>query len=635
MPMRPVSHQLEDASRRRFEELLPSPWVARNKSHDYGTDLEVEVFDEAGHTTGIVFLVQLKATDDLREADRLRLDVDHLNYFSSLELATLIVRYCRPDGSFRFRWHFNIDRPLEGEAQLQKSITIRFGPDDQWTDTSAAQIEKTVSVLRLIRTFPPSQPVALVALESTLPPFDRYQLDEAMHEASEIAPVLAAPPGQVGQVSIQIVAEPHTLRVCIDCVSQFSFVLETFDKDAVVTAILYGSAALLGRHRLHQHAALVSQAILQLGRPCADKEIALAACRALTANPLASVGLAILNDLHRQDDVFGVLFLSDLRLNPLQAPERDQAMLVFLEAVRADAVDANDPRGEAAAHYSLGNVHRAAGRHVQAVHHYNRARKIQGEYLKSPYFLLEVGSCFFLTGHYGSAAEWYLEAHAAGQPDMSFVLGDALLFAGRAADARPHFQAAVDGSGLSGDYEAAVKLMLCTRLIERYGPILPVARSAARQVVREAEVGRQPRRWSDVVNIDALGDLANFNAGVAAAGERRHADAWMHFLIAAFRLPNDVEAWGNAILCALNGMDSDCLTSTMSCAMRLGGRDTYGRFRHLLVGQGAAGSLIADLDRLSRALWEEIISRREQGLTVRLLGDEKTEVVHLRPPGSR
>jgi len=626
MPQRPVSHQLEDVSRRRFEELLPPAWVVRDKVRDYGIDLEVEIFDESGSSTGIMFLVQLKATDQPEEARRLRIKVDHLRYFDSLELPTLIARYYRPEDSFHVRWHFNVDPPHQGEDRPGQTVTIHFGPDDLWTDASNARLQTTLSVLRRIRSLPPTQPVALAAIGSDLSAPERYQLDEALHWARELATPLAAPPGHSNQVLIEVIATPRTLRVLTDPVSHVTLNLKTFEPEALVTAILYGCAALLRRHRLHQHAALVASAIVERAQPCDDKEIAMTACLALSATPRLSVQLAILNDLHREGDMFGFLFFSDLRLNPLHAGERYQAMLEFMEAVREDAAARKNPVGEAAAYYTMGNIHRSERVFGAAVHHYNRARKLRPEYLQASYFLLELAGGLFLTRHYGCAAKWYLAARSAGATGIDFVLGDALLFAGKPVAAQVELLLATQDPLPSRGREAEVKLKLAAWLIETHGPILPVARAEARRVIREAGADiERTQSWSDVLGLDVFDEWSNYNLGMIASGGKRWGDAWAHFLLAAFGLPNDLEAWANAMTCAMNARDDEALESTVSCAMRLSGREAYSKFRQLLIVQRADDAQIAALDELSRRLWDEIASDRDDGLTIRLLGDEHVE----------
>jgi len=79
MPRRPREHQIEDESRRAFEAALPSRFVYRPFSPDYGLDGEVEEFDEDELATGLRFYVQLKATDQLKlgKALKVSLPLEH------------------------------------------------------------------------------------------------------------------------------------------------------------------------------------------------------------------------------------------------------------------------------------------------------------------------------------------------------------------------------------------------------------------------------------------------------------------------------------------------------------------------------------------------------------------------------
>lgn len=63
MPKRTREHILKDESRKHFNDLLPDNWVVRTPAPDYGIDGEVEIFSKDGSPTGLMFFVQLKATD--------------------------------------------------------------------------------------------------------------------------------------------------------------------------------------------------------------------------------------------------------------------------------------------------------------------------------------------------------------------------------------------------------------------------------------------------------------------------------------------------------------------------------------------------------------------------------------------
>ena len=80
MPKRPKQHQVEDLSINALKNVLPRELVYREKDKDYGIDGEIEIFDEKDCVTGIIFLVQLKATDtdDLKKQKRVQLSTESI-----------------------------------------------------------------------------------------------------------------------------------------------------------------------------------------------------------------------------------------------------------------------------------------------------------------------------------------------------------------------------------------------------------------------------------------------------------------------------------------------------------------------------------------------------------------------------
>ena len=75
MPRRPIQHQLEDQSERAFASALPARWAWRKQDKDYGIDGEVEIFAPDDTATGLLFKVQLKATesDDPKTVNSIRI----------------------------------------------------------------------------------------------------------------------------------------------------------------------------------------------------------------------------------------------------------------------------------------------------------------------------------------------------------------------------------------------------------------------------------------------------------------------------------------------------------------------------------------------------------------------------------
>ncbi len=138
MPQRPRSHEIETESRTAFEERLPSAWVYRPISPDYGLDGEVEIFKN-GRATGRRFAVQLKGTDDQgTRALSIRLDAPTCVYYRSLDVPVLLVRYVAPRGKPYVQWFHALDS--ERYSEDQKTVTLRLAESDEWDDETPERL---------------------------------------------------------------------------------------------------------------------------------------------------------------------------------------------------------------------------------------------------------------------------------------------------------------------------------------------------------------------------------------------------------------------------------------------------------------------------------------------------------------
>ena len=145
MPIRARSHVLETDSRRAFAAILPSEWIIRPQPSDYDLDDQVEVFEAKGQTTGLIFFVQLKATDnlDLDAALRLRFSVDTLNYYRSLDVPVMIVRFHSKTRKFYWRWfHEFRERPKVG----QKTLTLKLPSTGEWNNQASEQVNASLEM---------------------------------------------------------------------------------------------------------------------------------------------------------------------------------------------------------------------------------------------------------------------------------------------------------------------------------------------------------------------------------------------------------------------------------------------------------------------------------------------------------
>lgn len=150
MPKRTRQHVLEEESWKHFNSCIPDKWVVRKPSPDYGLDAEVEIFSDDGSSTGLICLVQIKATDidALDKALKLRFEKDKIRYYSSLQLPVLIVRYHSPSKTQYYLWAHSID--LYYTKPDSKTFTISFPESNRWNSTTPSEIQDYLVQLRRV-----------------------------------------------------------------------------------------------------------------------------------------------------------------------------------------------------------------------------------------------------------------------------------------------------------------------------------------------------------------------------------------------------------------------------------------------------------------------------------------------------
>jgi len=151
MTKRIRQHQLEDLSRSKFSLVLPENWVVRDKDKDYGIDAEVEVFNNKGKATGLVFWVQLKATETKTEsaAKKVDLKIDSINYYQNLDIPVLIARYSAVSDKFYCKWAHDID--LYFAKKGATTFRISFSDGDVWNEETSIAVKEQLEKFRWVK----------------------------------------------------------------------------------------------------------------------------------------------------------------------------------------------------------------------------------------------------------------------------------------------------------------------------------------------------------------------------------------------------------------------------------------------------------------------------------------------------
>jgi tetratricopeptide (TPR) repeat protein len=127
MAKRTRNHILEDKSRYALSKALPEGWIIRDKAKDYGIDCEVEIFNNNGYSTGLVFWVQLKATENSNRYNirNIHFPLEKIIQFQSYQIPVMIVRYSMNENLLYYNWA----NDLTSQERNKEKIKIKFSEE--------------------------------------------------------------------------------------------------------------------------------------------------------------------------------------------------------------------------------------------------------------------------------------------------------------------------------------------------------------------------------------------------------------------------------------------------------------------------------------------------------------------------
>jgi tetratricopeptide (TPR) repeat protein len=567
MPQRPRSHELEDESRRHFQMALPSRWVFRPADPDYGIDGQVELFGQDGEAVGLVFLVQLKATDnpELKDALAISLKRDTFRYYRRLDLPVMLAEFHAPTKTIFWAWlhEFDPEYPSRG----QDTLTIRLPVQAAWNSKTAERIEEDLRTFRALKSPHVALPIEfrLVLQEVTVHNapaalVESAILDAAMADSTQIRLLKGDLPGAHPKVLIGNEKTEVTLA------GLKSVTLHTRGKypEKLAIGVFPHDVLTLVAFVLHQagHSNIAAQVAAKhldkssvLGIPEIVLSLLGALARAGRTTDALHLAERLLDSPDRAFLAQLMVVPALLNLSSLSASEVEYVRHVMRSIIERAEREGNNPQA-ATAHYNLGNHLRSQGGPDQraAFNQYRLAAKLDPEYLRRHYFWKELGGVLFGLGHYGFSARAYQKAMDLGATGNSLALtADALMFGGKYQQAQELFTKYFEQEK-NADSEWRLKAFALKRMSDFLGVKEQKRQTCAANGL--ADLGKEIDsetvipRCREALEADALCPLAWFNLAVRAYEVGRKADALLGFTLAGLIGRVDTEAWANSLLVA-------------------------------------------------------------------------------------
>lgn len=583
MPKRARSHQLESQSLNFFESLLPDEWVCRKKDQDYGVDLEVEIFDHDGASTGLTFLVQVKATDDLSKEKLVSIKVDRLKYLMDLDAPSMVVRFCHPTRTVHFEWVANLIGQVSNP--WPETTTLHFAEPNLWSAETSSEVPKTLKVFRRLKGPKEGVQVGLVPEFIGASPNERYALESTLSRLHDLTDVFVQSTNPEECLPVQVSLHEGRLLQRVDRLTSIADYPVGLDERDLIAPILYGLAMICGRFGLKDQRKEVCRLILEGGYQTKSRFQASEVATFSIDTPDVAAEIAIMNELHTESDLEYMKFSLALQASKPRTEEKRRAIERFNKTTLEAHQDAPAEQ-QAVFHYNLANFLMNEDQYFAAVMHFNLSRKFDPRYLERAYFQRELASCLFRGRKYRSAARYYqtaLELEPISQ--TAICAGDALLYSGQFESASAVFEQALELASVDDDTFHIAESWL-KHWVSSWGPTF----STIDVLSGTSWISHRPF-WMRLIEDAVMGK--EFALALAAA------------LFEGFLADNDEGLWADAIGFAFNTQDPELNQATLTCAVFRTSRRSYGLFRKSLVEQAPPPEMLEHLDTFVSELMEK------------------------------
>lgn len=416
MVKRVKQHRLEDISLTAFKAtILTMGWVVRekNQQNDYGIDAEIEIFDEEGNATGLMFLAQLKATENSNETlvQKISFDIDKIKYYQSLTLPVLIVRYSEKTKKFYCKWNHDVD--LFYAKKGAKTIRINFSNEEIWDDKFAAETVNFLRKLRSLKFRPITFPLS-VHVESKNDiigdsPSSVF-LSSYKNASNFLLEEMVIFEKDKNKAIFNVKFEGKDAFVQLSSVSGcviHEITKGTIDDSAI--HIIMGIATSLARFGQTEIAARIFMHEKVRSKFLQNPELFYHNIRFIinTSQHEEIIDLVCdVMDCDESNNLLGLLTVMSVIYDKAMSSISNNNLQKLLDKFLEKSLVSGDSIFIGSSYYNLGNHFHAKRKHKEAVNNYLQARKFHQKYLEAYYFYQELAASLFLLGKHKFAAHF-------------------------------------------------------------------------------------------------------------------------------------------------------------------------------------------------------------------------------------
>ena len=461
---RPRNHILEENSVAKFKDLLPEKWVLHTYSKDYGIDVQIELFDNAGESTGLRVYGQLKATDKAEGKDTLSLDREHFEYWSEHSDPVLLIRYFDATKTFKWCWIHDVHWRLK---PFNKSIDISKYLKSWSNEKTPTEIEHLLKLRKEIFTS-----------KAILPATISVDCDKKLRDSVAISQIVA---NLLPTKSFSVLAMPNHLchfninldknNLCVGHLGLPGYVV-TLGKKWKSDEIAELALLLVFLISCKYDRSIVAKAIAEVSSEALFKSVPEQLDLLLIDNLIYSVGvkkaISLLLKNKLSPDYDPILLFKLLSVGSKVSMKYGQ-LEEWAEHLKEWAITPPHQEMGSSCAYNYANFLAHNGQWQESLKYYLLAAERENKYLERDYYWDELGAAQFESDMYSESADSYQHSYNLNpDPQTAWRLGDALFHSGKYEQAFTILQNAFSQNQDLGSYPFLV-MVVCEDLISTWG----------------------------------------------------------------------------------------------------------------------------------------------------------------------
>lgn len=627
---RPRNHILETKSVTALRDTLPETWVVHNFPQDYGIDVQIEIFDPDGNSTGFRVYGQLKATDKHESDDVLSLDRDHFEYWAAHSDPVLLLRYFAETRRFKWCWMHDIEWRMKPSAS-----SVDAAPHlEMWDKEETPKIIEHLVRLRNHALHQRLSSPTTIAVRNA-----SDGITSSLRLAKLIESRLASNSFRVlgeseSACHFDVLFEGKMLRVGF--IGLPGFVVSCDDKCDVEyiadLAVVFIFLISCRYNRRAEAGVIANQASATLLGAASEEFLPLLFDGLFYSLGIDQALALIFNKVANKEDP---IIWFNIHVAGSRASKRLGQTDLWCSQLKKWADSPPFSEMAASAAYNAANSLAHANLWHEALGYYKLAGDRDRKYFDRDYYWAELGAAQFETDQAGAAAASYQKAFDINPtPADQWRLGDALFNCGRYEAAYKNINSAVASDDNLGSYPQLV-MAVCDELISTWG--------IKEQEIRTVDVSIQNKlmalsetdsaeglivKLRPFLEICAIDPLLSFNAGHLSNISEQPRFALYRYLTCALRQRHDAQAWACAFISAFNANEAGLMALILDSAYFSVGEELIDAvLKAFVLPADLPNETARKIQRQLIALVRTTAKSADNSVTMRIHGNEDTKTI--------